>query len=94
MVTLSVSEERRWIVYLQLASIAWMWVFVVGISAWILHLIRLSIQLNDQVTASVGISLVAIPVFVSVASVLTYVFVGLQRGRTDAQRPSSEEGAS
>ena len=95
MLNLSATEERRWIVYLQLASMAVMWVFVVSISVWILNLIRLSVLLNDQVTASVGISLVAIPVFFSVASVLTYVFVGLQRGRTDAQgAPAGQEERS
>lgn len=83
--------EHRWIFYLQVASMAWIWIFVIGISAWILHLIRLSVRLHDAPTASVGISLVAIPVFVAVASVLTYVFVGLQRGRIDAEGPGAEK---
>lgn len=74
-------SERRWIYLLQVASVSMIWIFVISISGWILNLIRLSISLNDQPTASVGISLVAIPVFATVASVLTYVFVGLQRGR-------------
>lgn len=78
------APERRWIFYLQVASMVWIWVFVIGISTWIVHLIRLSLWLHDAPTASVGISIVAIPVFFAVASVLTYVFVGLQRGRTDA----------
>lgn len=85
-----IERERRWIVALQVASIAWIWVFVIGISTWILHLIRLSIRLHDAPTAAVGISIVAIPVFISVASVLTYVFVGLQRGRADAGAAGSE----
>lgn len=75
--------EGRWIFYLQVASMALIWIFVIGISSWIIHLIRLSVRLHDAPTASVGISIVAIPVFVAVASVLTYVFLGLQRGRTD-----------
>ncbi len=71
--------EPRWIYLLQLASIAWIWVFVLGISYWIVHLIRLSHELQDVPSATVGISIVAIPVFWAVALVLTYVFVGMQK---------------
>jgi hypothetical protein len=74
-------SEHHWTYYLQLASVAWIWVFVLGISWWILHLIQLSHQLNDVPSASVAISIVAIPVFFTGGAVLTYVFVGLQRGR-------------
>ncbi len=80
------SQEPKWILTLQVASVVWIWVFVLGISGWILHLIRLSSQLHDVPSASIGISIVAIPVFLTGASVLTYVFIGLRRGRdeTDA----------
>jgi hypothetical protein len=71
---------------LQIASVIWIWVFVLGISWWIIHLLLLSQRLNDVPSASVGISIVAIPVFLTGATVLTYVFVGLRRGRT---RPKS-----
>ncbi len=83
------SQTPRWIFWLQVASMAYIWVWVLGISAWILHLIRLAVQLHDVPTASVGISIVAIPVFFTVAAVLTYVFVGLQRGR---RSPADPEG--
>ena len=73
-------QTPRWIYWLQVASVAVMWVFVLGISSWILHLNRLSHQLHDVPSATVAISIVAIPVFLTGASVLTYVFVGLQRG--------------
>lgn len=66
---------------LQIASVALMWAFVLGISGWILHLLRLSTELHDVPSASFGISIVAIPVFLTGAGVLTYVFVGLRRGR-------------
>ena len=78
---MTTNREPRWIFLLQVASVALMWVFVLGISAWILHLLNLSHELQDVPTASVAISIVAIPVFMTGASVLTYVFVGLQRGR-------------
>ena len=75
---------------LQVLSVALIWVFVLSISAWILHLLRLSHRLHDVPSASVGISIVAIPVFLTGAGVLTYVFVGLRRGR-QPPIPASEE---
>jgi hypothetical protein len=63
----------------QLLSVLLIWIFVLSISLWIVNLIRLSVELNDAPGASVAISLVAIPVFVTLASVLTYVFAGLQK---------------
>jgi hypothetical protein len=89
-----VETDRRnpgWIYALQVASVALMWAFVLGISSWILHLNRLSHRLHDVPSATVAISIVAIPVFITGASVLTYVFVGLQRGARDGD---DEPGAS
>ncbi len=74
--------EPKWIYGLQIASVSMIWVFVLSISLWILHLLRLSRRLNDVPSASIGISIVAIPVFLAGAAILTYVFVGLRRGRT------------
>ncbi|MFQ5913519.1 MAG: hypothetical protein ACE5JS_10075 [Nitrospinota bacterium] len=51
-----------------------------GIVVWIVHLIRLSWRLRDVPSASVGISLVAIPVFLILLGVVNYVFWGLRRG--------------
>jgi hypothetical protein len=76
--------EPAWIRALQLASVAAIWVFVLGISSWIVHLLRLSRKLHDVPSASFGISIVAIPVFLTGAAVLTYVFVGIRRGREDS----------
>lgn len=73
----------RWILALQVASMMAIWIFVLGISFWILHLLRLSHRLQDVPSASIGISIVAIPVYLTGAAVLTYVFIGLQRGRSD-----------
>lgn len=75
-------ETPPWVAALQVASVGAIWVFVLGISGWIIHLMRLSQRLHDVPSASLGISIVAIPVFLTGASVLTYVFVGLRRGAT------------
>jgi len=80
----------RIIFLLQLSSVLFIWVFVIAISLWITNLIILSLELNDAPGASVAISIVAIPVFVILAGILTYVFVGLQKGR-NSDISSSEE---
>lgn len=80
-----------WIFALQILSMAMIWVFALGISIWIVHLLRLSRQLQDVPSASVGISIVAIPVFLTGAAVLTYAFIGLQRGRNDETDNDTEE---
>ena len=69
----------------QVLSLLGIWVFVLGISAWIIRLIWIAHQLNDMPGASLAISVVAIPVFLTGASVLTYVFIGLRRGREKAE---------
>jgi len=78
-------NEPGWIWALQVASVTLIWAFVLGIAVWVINLLLLSQRLHDVPSASVGISIVAIPVFLTGAGVLTYVFVGLRRGR----RPDS-----
>lgn len=75
----------------QILSVTLIWVFVIGITVWIINLIRLSLELEDVPGASVGISIVAIPVFIILAAVLTYVFVGLQKERYRLSNKSEEE---
>ena len=83
--------EPRWIYALQIASVVMIWAFVLFISGWIIHLLRLSHRLHDVPSASIGISIVAIPVFLIGASVLTYVFLGLRRGRDDLSLADENE---
>jgi flagellar biosynthesis protein FliP len=75
--------NKRLIGILQILSVSLIWVLFTGIAVWIVNLIRQSIRLRDAPDASVAISIVAIPVFFLLASVLTYVFVGLRRGRME-----------
>jgi Fe2+ transport system protein B len=72
---------QRSIRTLQVLSIAMMWMFLGTIVTWILNEVSVARSLGDSLNASVGISLVAIPVYTLVAGVLTYVFFGIQRGR-------------
>jgi hypothetical protein len=86
------NSTRDKIIFLaQALSVSLIWIFVFIISAWILNLLLLSIELDDVPGASVGISTVAIPVFITLAAVLTYVFVGLQKERYRLSKTSKEE---
>jgi cytosine/uracil/thiamine/allantoin permease len=75
--------NKKTIEVLQIVSISLIWLLFTGIAVWIVTLIRESLKLHDAPDASVGISIVAIPVFFTLASVLTYVFIGLRKGREE-----------
>ena len=75
------TSQGKMIFAAQLASVLLIWVFVFVITLWIINLIMLSIELHDAPGASVAISIIAIPIFIILASVLTYVFVGLQKDK-------------
>ncbi len=75
--------NKKTIELLQVISISLIWVLFAGIAVWIFTLIKESLTLHDAPDASVGISLVAIPVFFTLAAVLTYVFIGLRKGRKE-----------
>ena len=71
--------QKNLIYIAQLISLVVMWIFVIGIAIWILNLISISVELHDAPGVSIGISIIAIPVFFTIASILTYVFVGFQK---------------
>lgn len=57
--------------------------FIGGVVSWISHLIRTAWRLRDVPSASIGISLVAIPVFLTLLGVILYVFWGLLGDRSE-----------
>ena len=73
------SEVDRRVRALQWAIAALAVVFIGGIVTWIAHLIRTAWRLGDVPSASIGISIVAIPVFLVLLGVLVSVFWGLLR---------------
>ena len=75
----------------QIVSVSLIWVFVITISLWILNLILLSLELQDVPGASLGISIVAIPVFLTLAGLLTYVFIGLRKEKSRLLNKSEEK---
>ena len=67
-------------------KLQWLWLVVAfgligGIITWITHLIRTAWRLGDTPSASIGISLVSIPIFLTMLGVILYVFVGLRGDR-------------
>ena len=77
------SEFDQRVALLQRALVALPILFIGGIITWIAHLIRTAWRLKDVPSASIAISLVAIPVFVVLLSVILYTLVGLLRTRDD-----------
>ncbi len=73
--------NNKTIFALQVASISLIWIFVLSVDTWIASLLFVAHDLNDAINASVAIGLLAIPLFLTIAIILTYVFVGLQRNR-------------
>jgi len=73
--------KNRIIYTTQLCSISLIWVFVIGITIWIVNLISVSLDLNDAPGISLAISIIAIPVFFTLASILTYVFIGFHKNK-------------
>lgn len=88
------TDQPSYIFFLQIASIALIWIFVGAITWWIARLLWLAWRLHDAPDASVGISIVVIPVFLILAGVLTYVFVGLQRSSTVGPTGTAGEPAA
>jgi hypothetical protein len=73
--------REKIIFLLQLVPLILVWSIALGFTVFIIYIINLSSELKDVTSVAVGVSLVAIPLLLTMASVLTYVFVGLKRGR-------------
>lgn len=86
-----VITQKKIIFIAQIISLSLIWIFVITIALWILNLISLSVELDDAPGASIGISLIAIPVFFALASLLTYAFIGLKKDEFRLQKEAMEE---
>ena len=65
--------------------------FAALVITWIGRLMYISWLLADVFSASIGIALGAVPVFLALAIIFNYVFWGLRRGRQPAQLPTDGE---
>jgi uncharacterized membrane protein YhaH (DUF805 family) len=71
----------RAIRFLQYISIALMWAFALSLMILVPWLVIVAARWHDALNWSLAISLVMLPVYILVGATLTYVFIGLQRGR-------------
>ena len=76
-------QESPWIFRIRLTILAGFSFFATMVIAWVVRLIYVSYLLKDVFSASIGIALIAIPVFLFLLSVFYYVFWGLQTGKID-----------
>jgi uncharacterized membrane protein YhaH (DUF805 family) len=60
-----------------------MWLFVLGVMVFVPWLVFVAARWQDAENWSLVISIVMTPVYLTVAAVLTYVYVGLRRGMSD-----------
>jgi hypothetical protein len=87
---MTIGSERLTSV-LQFATVGVMWVFSAAITLWVLQLASVAYALKDAFTASVGITLIALPVYWALAAILTYTFFGLRRARSDRGASGQEQ---
>lgn len=83
--------QKKLIATAQLASLLLMWIFVIGITIWIVNLITISVELHDVPGVSLGISIIAIPVFIMLASILTYAYFGFKKNDINKLSGSPED---
>ncbi len=74
----STELESPWIFRLQIALLAGFSLFASAVVLWITRLIYISWVLQDVFSASIGIALVAVPVFTFLLIIINYVFWGLR----------------
>jgi hypothetical protein len=83
--------QKKIIAAAQLVSFLLMWFFVIAITIWIINLLTISVELNDVPGVSLGISIIAIPVFITLASILTYAYFGFKKKDNNNLKVSSED---
>ncbi|MBI4525292.1 MAG: hypothetical protein HY695_15930 [Deltaproteobacteria bacterium] len=72
------SDFDRLVRILQWVWLGFAYLLVGGIIVWIIHLLRAAWSLGDVPSASIGISIVAIPIFLIFMGVVFYVFWGIR----------------
>lgn len=68
-------------IFIQIILLSFLWMLASGMTLLLINLVNVSYEVNDHQTASIAISILGITVFWILAGILTYVLVGLYRGR-------------
>lgn len=69
------------IILIQIVLLSFIWMLASAMTWLFINLVNVSYQVNDHQTASIAISILGVIVFWILAGILTYVLVGLYRGR-------------
>ena len=86
------TPESPWVFRLQLAILAGFTLFALSIVSWVFRLIYISWVWQDVFSASIGIALVAVPIYLFLLAMFNYVFWGVLLGRKEP-RASDGQGA-
>ncbi|HSD63403.1 MAG TPA: hypothetical protein VLB50_06375 [Ignavibacteriaceae bacterium] len=68
-------------IFIQIILLSFLWMLASGMTLLLINLVNVSYEVNDHQSASIAISILGIIVFWILAGILTYVLVGLYRGR-------------
>lgn len=69
------------LIFIQIILLSFLWMLASGMTLLLINLVHVSYEVDDHQTASIAISILGIIVFWILASILTYVLVGLYKGR-------------
>lgn len=69
------------LLFIRIVLLSFLWMLASGMTLLLINLVHVSYEVNDHQSASIAISILGIIVFWILASILTYVLVGLHKGR-------------
>ena len=69
------------IIIIQVVLLSFLWMLASAMTWLFINLVQVSYEVNDHQSASIAISILGVIVFWILAGILTYVLVGLYRGR-------------
>jgi len=70
-------------IFVQIILLSFLWMLASGMTLLLINLVNVSYEVNDHQSASIAISILGIAVFWILAGILTYVLVGLYRGKKE-----------
>ena len=79
--------ESPWVFRLQLAILCGFTLFALSIVTWVFRLIYISWVWQDVFSASIGIALVAVPIYLFLLAMFNYVFWGVLLGQNERRSP-------
>ncbi len=69
------------LIFIQIILLSFLWMLASSMTLLLINLVHVSYEVDDHQTASIAISILGIIVFWILAGILTYVLVGLYKGR-------------